>query len=486
MIMKREVLPPRRQWHPFDLIAISAILSFLVVEAACVTAPASASVHTSSLTANCTPAADLGILPGQDNRAAFNAIAASSCVQLGAGTYELATPNDAHMRTVWTMAPDVELVGAGQALTTLTFSGHTAQYDWRGIQGAPGAWIHGLTIDTTALVVDVAGDQRHAVRWDGNGSTHPILVDHVTCKHFAGGDCFQFVGYDNATPDRRLWNVTIHDVDCTSHRSCIAVHSGLHTFEIYNLVGRAWDQVFDFEGSGDIFDGNIHDNTVLVADGQQSSIGADLNALTRLHFHHNKMDLGIQVYYCWDCEIDHNTITQTVPNNAATVSVIAGDGIYFHDETWKRNANMINGPVFSAVQHGSVPIRRLRFADVVATNDMSWTGLNFVGVQGADLYHVTLSLTGQGPARIGLNVENLKSGSTVLTQSSDISVSYSKFTSAVAFYAPITVGAGVGAVTVQNTTVVNSTRGMVCGAGAGPITYYDNTMLAPQCGVLGP
>lgn len=489
MIMKREVLPPRRQWHPFDLIAISAILSFLVVEAACVTAPASASVHTSSLTANCTPAADLGILPGQDNRAAFNAIAASSCVQLGAGTYELATPNDAHMRTVWTMAPDVELVGAGQALTTLTFSGHTAQYDWRGIQGAPGAWLHGFTIDTTALVVDVPGDQRHAVRWDGNSSTHPIRIEHVTCRHFAGGDCFQFVGYDPVAPnfiDRRIWNVSIYDVDLTSHRSGIAVHSGLHSAEFSNVTCRAWDQCFDFEGSGDIFDVNIHDSTVLVAEGQQSSIGADLNALTRLHFHHNRLDLGIQVYYCWDCEIDHNTITQTVPNNAATVSVIAGDGIRFHDETWTRNADMVNGPVFSAAQHGSIQIRNISIQDSTLTQHMSWTGLNLVGVQGFALSHSSVAIDGQGPARIGLNVENLKSGSTIVTQSIDVSVSYSKFTSAVPFYAPITVGAGVGAVTVQNTTVVNSTRGMVCGAGAGPITYYDNAMLAPQCGALGP
>lgn len=480
----RQVLPPRRHWHPFDLVAISAILSFLAVAAACV-APTVASAA-SAVTANCIPAADIGILVGQDNRAAFATIPAGSCVQLGAGTYDLATPNDAHMRTVWTMAPDVELVGAGQALTTLTFSGHTAQYDWRGIQGAPGAWLHGLTIDTTALVVDVPGDQRHAVRWDGNGSTTPIKIEHVTCRHFAGGDCFQFVGYDNATPDRRLWNVTIHDVDCTSHRSCIAVHSGLHTFELYNIVGRAWDQVFDFEGSGDIFDGNIHDNAVLVSDGQQSSIGADLNALTRLHFHHNKLDLGIQVYYCWDCEIDHNTITQTVPNNAATVSVIAGDGIRFHDENWTRNAGMVNGPVFSAVQHGSVPIRNISIKDSALTQHMSWTGINLVGVQGFALEHSSLLIDGQGPARIGLNVENLKSGSTLVTQSGDISVSYSSFTSAVPFYSPITVGAGVGAVTVRNTTVVNSTRGMVCGTGAGPITYYDNTMMTPQCGVLGP
>ena len=454
--------------------------------AACAAAhPPSLAARSSSLTGTCTAAADLGILPGQDNRAAFQAIPANACVQLTAGSYELATPNDAHMRTVWTMQPGVELVGAGQGLTTLAFTGHTAQYDWRGIQGAPGVWLHNLTIDTTALAVDVAGEQRHAVRWDGNGSLDPIKVDHVTCKHFAGGDCFQFVGYAPVAPaniDRRIWYVTIHDVDCTSHRSCIAVHSGLNNFEFYNVVGRAWDQVFDFEGSGDIFDGNIHDNTILVADGQQSSIGADLNALTYLHFHHNRMDLGLQIYYCWTCEFDHNVVTQTVPNNAATVSVIAGDDIWFHDEHYTRNAGMINGPVFSAVQHGSVPIRTLRCTDCVFDQNMSWTGINLVGVQGFVLDHSTVNITGQGPARIGMNVENLKSGTAVISQATDIAVSWSRFTSAVAFYAPITTGPGVGAVTVHDTTVVNSTRGMICGTGTGPITYSDNLMPESSCG----
>ena len=481
MELNREVIPPRRRLHHLDVVIVSGILTWLIVEGACAAPPQSTTLR-SSLTGSCTPAADLGILPGQDNRAAFAAIPSGTCIQLEAGTYELATPNDAHMRTVWTMAPNVELNGAGQGLTTLSFTGHTGAYDWRGIQGAPGAWLHNLTIDTTALVVDVAGDQRHAMRWDGNGATTPIQIDHVTCRHFAGGDCFQFVGYDNATPDRRLWNVTIHDVDCTSHRSCIAVHSGLRTFEFYDITGRAWDQVFDFEGSGDIFDGNIHDNTILVADGQQSSIGADLNALTRLRFHHNKMDLGLQVYYCWGCEFDHNVVTQTIPNNAATVSVIAGDGIAFHDETYTRNAGVINGPVFSAVQHGSVPIRNISIRDSLFTQHMSWTGINLVGVQGFALDHSALSIDGQGPARIGLNVENLKSGSTVITQSGDISVAFSRFTSAVAFYAPITVGTGVGAVSVTNTTVVNTTRGMVCGAGAGPVSYSSNVMPEPQCG----
>jgi len=430
------------------------------------------------------PAADLGILPGQDNRAAFNALAAGTRVQLAAGTYELVTPEVATTRTVWTMAPNIELVGAGQGLTTLAFTGHTGAYNWRGIQGAPGAWIHELTIDTTALIVDVAGEQRHAFRVDGDGSTVPIRIDHVTCRHFAGGDCFQFVGYAPVTPtyiDRRIWNVTLHDLDCTSHRSVVAVHSGLNNFDFYRITGRAWDQVFDFEGSGDTFDGEIHDCTILVADGQQSSIGADLNALTRLHFHHNtSIGLGIQVYWCWDCEFDHNVIVQAFPNNAAVVAVLAGERLRFHDETYTREANMIGAPVFSAIQHGSVPIRDLQITDSTLTQRMSWTGINLVGVQGFALEHVELTIDGPAPARIGLNVENLKSGSTVVTVSGDIGVAFSRFTSSVVpFYAPVTVGAGVGPVDVHNTVVVNTTRGMTSGAGSGPLTYYENTMPAP-------
>jgi hypothetical protein len=426
-------------------------------------------------------AADLGILPGQDNRAAFNAIPAGTRVQLAAGTYELVTPTDAHLRTVWTMQPGIELVGAGQALTTLRFVGHTGTYDWRGIQGAPGAWIHELTIDTTALVVDVAGEQRHAFRVDGNGSTVPIRIDHVTCRHYAGGDCFQFVGYAPVSPsflDRRIWNVTLHDLDCTSHRSVVAVHSGLNCYEFYRIVGRAWDQVFDFEGSGDTFDGDIHDCTILVGAGQQSSSGADLNALTRLHFHHNTLELGIQIYWCWDCEFDHNTIVQTIPNNAAVVAVLAGDGLRFHDEKWTRNANMINGPVFSATQHGSVPIRDVLISDSVLTQHMSWTGINCVGVQGFALDHVDVVIDGPGPARIGMNVENVRSGSTIVTVSGDIEVSFSRFVSTVPLYAAVTIGAGVGAVDVHDTVADTATRGLTCGAGAGPVTYTSNDMPA--------
>ncbi len=328
------------------------------------------------------------------------------------------------------------------------------------------------------------------MRMDGNGSTVPTTIDHVSCAHFAGGDCIQIVGYSPVAPtniDRRVWNLTIHDVDLNSHRSGIAVHSGLNTFEFYNVSCRAWDQCFDFEGSGDTFDGNIHDNAILAAVGQQSSIGADINALTRLHYHHNRSEsLGMQIYYCWSCEFDHNVITQAVPNNAATVSVLAGDGIWLHDETYTRNAGMINAPVFSATRQGSLPIKGIRLTDSTLTQHMSWTGINLVGVQGFTADHLNYTTDGSGPARIGINAESVISGGVVKTQTSDINVRFSRLTStAQPFYAAITIGVGVGPVTVTDNTVVNATRGMVCGNGAGPFVYEGNLMPAPQC-AMGP
>lgn len=484
MDLKCEIVRSRRVLCA-DLACISLVLSWLVIEAACAHPPSTAMAR-AALTASCTPAADLGILPGRDNRAAFAAIPTDSCVQLAAGTYELATIAPTRATTVWTMPPNVQLVGTGPGQTVLSFTGETGIYDWRGIQLAPGAWIHELSLDSTALVAAPGNDQRHMVRMDGNGSTAPVTLDHLTCMHFAGGDCFQFVGYSPAPPtnvDRRIWNVRIHDIEATSHRSVIAVHSGLNNYEFYNIIGRATDQVFDFEGSGDTFDGNIHDNVILLADGQQSSIGADINSLTRLHYHHNTSpQLGMQIYYCWNCEFDHNVIVQAVPNNAATVAVIAADGIWFHDETYVRNAGMINGPVFSATTHGSVPTHNIRITDSELTQHMSWTGVNLVGVQGFTAEHLTYTTDGTGPARIAINAESIISGGVVRVQTSDITVRYSKLTSAAQpFYAAITIGAGVGAVSVLDNTVVNATRGMTCGNGAGPMTYANNVMPAPTC-----
>lgn len=488
--LSREVLPARRRVHPFDLFAISAISSFFIVAAACIT-PAPASVGISALSAPCVNGADLTppILPGQDSRAAFAAIAADSCVQLAAGRYELVSPAPVltYPTVVWTMPANVQLIGAGSGATILAFTGDLGANAWYGIRLAPGAWIHDLALvdETTATSPN---EQRHMIRMDGSGSTVGVTLDHIACTHFAGGDCVQLVGYAPVAPtfvDRRIWNVTVHDIDCTSHRSCIAVHSGVNSFEFYNVVGRAWDQVFDFEGGGDIFDGNIHDNVIQAATGQQSSIGADINNLTRLHFHHNTMALGYQVFGCATCEFDHNVVTQSVPSNSAVVYVLAGDNVWFHDEAWTRPAAVNNAPVFAAIKHGSAPIQNMRITDSTLTQHMSWTGVNLVGVDGFTLDHSSVSIDGQGPARIGLNVENLKSGQTVVTQSANINVSFSRFVSAVAFYAAITVGAGVGAVSVTDNIVTNATRGMVCGAGSGPFTYESNTMPAPQC-AMGP
>lgn len=445
----------------------------------------------------CPPPPELTPIPddGLDDRAAIQAQCACGLVDLRGrpGRYDVITPAQPRAIAVLTMPPGgCEVVGDGEAVTSIMFGGHTGAIlqDWRGWQVASGAKVHGLAVTSNALVVDNQNEQTHLFRMDGegvrldaNGKQLATTFIHLRCDHLGGGDCLQVACYDPIAPlfiDRRCFALELGYITGTASRSIVAVHSGLHGCNFHHFSASARDQIFDFEGSGGTTDCEIHHNTALVAAIQQSSIFADINNLTRLHFHHNTSAfLGVQIYGCTDCEFDHDVITQAVPNSAAVVAVLAANGLRFHDEIWTRNQTLVNAPVLSIARHGSAVPTDLLFDNVKLYQHASWTGANVVGANGVTFDHVTYVFDGGAPARIALNAEAAISRGVMIYPTTNIVVRDSTFTSAAApLYAGITIGATVGPVTVTDTTIGNATRSMTCGAGAGPTTYADDTMLA--------
>jgi hypothetical protein len=145
---------------------------------------------------------------GLDDSAAIKqALDTQGCADLGAGVYDVFTPNPRNPAQRY----DMVSIGTGQSLrgvgaaTRLRFSGDAGRSDWHGV-GLVGndALLADLTLDTSALVN--TDEQTHAVHVTG-----PAL--HVTIRGvwfyhpqrggtetpLGGGDCIKVVSYETRT-----------------------------------------------------------------------------------------------------------------------------------------------------------------------------------------------------------------------------------------------------------------------------------------------
>jgi hypothetical protein len=461
---------------------------------ACVApAPASLSTHSSAVTETCTVVAP----SGGDDRAALQAAFNTGCAHL-TGTISVLTPPMPRARQILTAPRGLHVYGDGAAATRLTFTGATNGYDWRGIQGACGMRMHDLRVDNPAVVATTPNDQVPLIRFDGDGCTDSVEIDHMTFANpTLGGDCMQFVGYDVTTPtDRRIWNVSVHDSlfeNCS--RSGIAIHSGLHHCSIKdNRFLDTWDQDIDGEsgGSHGLDDCEVADNLFVRGPHAQSAISMAPQDWSNAHIHHNRFDgRSLDVYGCQTCEQDHNVILNTMPGPPSLYMRKNLVDVAIHHETYEHP-----GPTLAAIvkieQAGSVHPINVTIRDSKFIQHAGTTSIAAIGVVGFYFEYNTVTYDG-AVARMAMDVQ--PSAGTYGVQTTDVHVRDSTFTSALPWQAVLHLnggGYGTGAFELTNVWATSATRGLWCenlntAVGVqGPATYAGNTLPAPICGSVIP
>lgn len=447
-----------------------------------------------TLSSACQPVESFGAIAddGLDDRAAIQAALNSGCALFGAGRYDVATPPPPRSVAVLTMPAGAVIDGLGADRSRIVFGGDPAGRDWRGIQLGSGARVSRVLLAVEITSTDTS-EQTHVLRADG--PLTDIAIEHVAFDHprVAGsrrGDCIQFVGYPpTATdPDRRITSVRVSHIDfrrCA--RSGIGVHSGLHGFVFSDSVySDSAGQDIDFEGSGDIVDGVVSDNLMLLpppADNDSSaSVAVMLSERVRIT-HNVLMGRGLDVYGCGSCEIDHNRVTQSVPGFPGFQLRKLSPTVRIHDELWVREA-AAGASNLAIVAHKTSAPSDVEIADSSLVQHTEDVTLAVSGIVGFRLVNTSLVYDGPTP-RVAVVING--SAGTDGIRSTDLHVLDSRFTGP--FTWALTVGgsyAGLGTLEVRRNVGVGVTGGLSCvnvnsqGGITGPIGYSGNSLPAPQ------
>jgi hypothetical protein len=469
----------------------------------------------------CRPAAQYGARVGIDNRAAFQLALNAGCLDLrGApGRYEVAIPPMPRVPATLIMAAGAVIIGDRDGSELIAFTGNPQGGDWRGIQ--PGvAWL----IDGVDLAVDspggMWGEQSHLIHVRGplvGGELANATLSHPVVAGSSRGDCLQIVGYPqhsaNGAPDQRVWNIHVHHVTFAScARSGVAVHSGLHgrllppdsdgeihssTRFDHNTFLDTADQDLDEEGTGDV--GGIDGGDVVEWDHNDHRVGAHVQSSLAVSiypgstwFHDNTLNgRGLDIYGGYH-EVNGNTITQSMPNDAAPVVYVRKAGsTWFHNETWARSPSAGTGPVFVAAQKITAPTG-VQLEYVHIDQHTSGGSIGASGIVGFGLYHVTVVDDGPPMLRDIVRIEGTNG-----IRTTGVSIMDSSFTGPGRRTISVSGSyAGVGSVAIVGNVATGTMTGLVCentvatakmGGISGPVVYSGNTMpAAPMCAPFGP
>ncbi len=372
------------------------------VFAACLN-PQAVGSKSSAVEVPCLPAESFGAVAddGLDDRAALQMALSTGCLRLSAGRYDAVTPAWPRPVALLVTPPTgVRITGLGPQ-SRLIFSGEPAGQDWRGIQVRSNALISDVALSVEGMT-GPTNEQTHVLRVDGPESDIAIdrvSIDHPVVPGGKRGDCIQLVGYPPgpSSPDKRIRNVRIsHSEFLRCARSGIAVHSGLHgyAFSDNRFLGTA-DQDLDFEGTGDIIDGDVFDNIFEIPDHSESGISVSIMFAERLRFHHNSLNgRGLDLYGCDDCEIHHNRVIQSVPYTGPVVYLRKRSHVVsFHDEHWERMPSAGPGHVLT-VQHWNSAPDTVSVIDTRMLLHTLGVGVQVWGIVGFTADHVTLIADG--------------------------------------------------------------------------------------------
>lgn len=479
---------------------ITSILPLLLLATSCHSNdPPHQASRASLIQVACSPVESFGAIAddGLDDRGPIQAALNSGCAKLGKGRYDIITPPLPRTYQILIMPQGSMLTGIGN-MSQMVFSGDPANKDWRGIQLSGGTSITSVSLSIAELSTSTT-EQTHVIRVDGPATgikIEDVSIDHPVVQGTKRGDCLQFVGYDPTptSPDKRIIDVSVSHVDflhCA--RSGIAVHSGLHSFRFTDnrFLGTS-DQDIDFEGSGDITDGDIGDNDFITPQYYESGIAVSIMLSDRIRFHHNLLDgRGLDLYGCNGCEIDHNHIVQSVPFNGAVVTLRkTSHTVSFHDEDWERQAGANAGAVLAIAQKIGAP-DDITVADSKIVQGSPFTAITSWGIVGLTLRGNRIEVPQTNQGLIGVLVNG--SAGELAIKTDDLHILGNEFIGPFKWLAWVSGSyAGVGSIEFSRNSSVSSIGSMFCdnvsaqGGIAGPIRFINNSIPAtsPACQTL--
>lgn len=463
----------------------------------------------------CAPAAPVAVARTgalADSRASFQALLDSGRLDLRGkpGRYEVSMPPAGRPFASLRMPDGAEIIGDGPATTTIALVGDPGGRDWCGVRPGSHWRIGGVTLEVDAPG-GTWGEQSHLICLRGpatGGELHDAVLIHPVVVGSSRGDCIQFVGYPpdatTGATDQRIWDQHVHHVvfrHCA--RSGVAIHSGLHgrmlppddageihssTRFDHNSFEDTSDQDLDEEGTGDV--GGIEASDVVEWDHNTHLAGASSQSALAIsiypgstHLHHNTIiGRGVDVMG-GSHELDHNTVTLTVPNGGDPMIYRRKAGTtYVHDETWTRAASAGPGPMFVAAQKISAPTG-VRLEDVKMFQETASTSIGAQGIVGLSLRSVTLVDTGAPGTRDAIRIEGTAGSSGV--QSTGIFITDSTLSGI--FRSAVSVSgsySGIGSIVIRGNSSPGASRGMSCETPtgvAGPISYSNNAMPGGPC-----
>ena len=273
---------------------------------------------------------------GKDDYAAIKkALDTQRCADLGAGIYDVFTPNPRDPAQRY----DMVSIGTGRSLrgigaaTRLRFSGDAGRSDWHGV-GLVGndTLLADLTLDTSALVN--TEEQTHAVHVRG-----PAL--HVTIRGvwfyhpqrggtettLGGGDCIKVVSYETETSSTLIMGN--HFVLCD--RSGVSSVGGFRGMTIQgNTFYDTGDQDIDIEANNLGHDLIVTNNVFLLGAVTSGTFAVALSAprLDRFVFSDNILNgRGVFIYSARGGTITGNTILSTRGGDKSLEIIKANDDI---------------------------------------------------------------------------------------------------------------------------------------------------------------
>lgn len=476
---------------------ISAVAATLLALLSCtdnpVPAESTAASAVTDLAEECPSAESYGAHAddGIDDRAALQAALNAGCLRLGAGRYDAVTQPPPRGFAVLTMPVGSRIVGVGPQ-SRLVFSGNPAGRDWRGVQLNTGTRVTDVALSVADMTLQT-NEQTHVLQVRGPVSdiaVERVSIDHPVVSGSKRGDCLQIVGYPpgDGAPDQRVTDVRVRHVDfLRCARSGIAVHSGLHRFVFSDnrFLGTS-DQDLDFEGTGDIVDGEISDNEFRLPQYFESGLSVAVMSSEGLRIHHNLIEgRGVDLYGCSACEMHHNRVTLTVPYDGAVVSLRKlSHSVSFHDEEWERTTGGGDGAVFQVADRigapDSITLRDTRIVQRTAAPVVSVWGIVGFAASGLDVtYSGPVSRAAQGVLING-------SADDTPVRSDDLHVTDSVFRGPLRWVVLASGSyAGVGGLEVSRVVSDGATGGLGCenvdqqGGMTGPLAYSTNSLPAP-------
>jgi len=304
-------------------------------------------------------------------------------------------------------------VGSGSGSTLIAFSGDAGGLDWYGLWVKAGSLsVNNFTIDTSGLLGGTTDEQTHAIHVDGlSGSLSDVHISYLTIAHpidkstspTRRGDCIQLVGYEpqpDGSGDERLTNFEIDHINFQAcARSGIGWPGGLHQSSFHdNTFYNTNDQDMDGEiGGGGSSNVEIYSNTLLVGVDTTSSIAVQIQSATSIHFHDNVIaGRGINVQTCASCEINNDSIDQTMALGGYGVIDVSKDspGISVHDETIAREVSAGAGALVRFTQSASGAPSAVSVLDSTLTQNSSASAIIGSGIAGLYVRGTTIDYTG--------------------------------------------------------------------------------------------